>query len=172
MTSENPQDDSRIDITSGPTESSDEEQLSRQDLSDIIRQQAAQQANNARRHTQDIAAAEKRGIDAVLSTILIRLDEIDTALKSGALEGADSLKSTVASLQSDLKRYGLAKVGEIGERFDPEIHEVLGISEDTDVEYEHPTIVRVLRPGWVADGRLLRAAGVVVARKPSNSQAQ
>lgn len=165
--------DTSIDITSGPdVADGEDEELTRDSLIDIIRQQAAALANASDRHGQDIAAAEKRGIDAVLSTVILRLDEIDMALHSGALEGADSLKSTVASLQSDLKRYGLSKVGEVGERFDPEIHEVLGVSEDTDVEYKHPTVVRVLRPGWVADGRLLRAAGVVVVRKPSASQAQ
>ena len=63
------------------------------------------------------------------------------------------------------ERMGLSRVKTVGERFDPAVHEAIQ-QQETDA---HPpgTILTEIVPGYMVGQRLLRAAMVVVARKPS-----
>lgn len=158
--------DPAIDITSGPEP---EEEINVAELLGVIRQQAAAQQNVAVRHRQDVEEAERRGTEAVLRGIIPRLDELIVAVGDSEEGDLDAVQGIFASLLSDLRRFGLTRVGLIGEKFDPNIHEVFGVSEQGG---EHHAIERVVRSGWLADGRLLRPAGVIVVVKNGDSPAQ
>ncbi len=66
------------------------------------------------------------------------------------------------------ERMGLSRIAAIGERFDPNLHDAVQQME-TD---EHPpgTIVAEVMPGYILQGRLLRATMVVVAKPPAPPQ--
>ena len=63
-------------------------------------------------------------------------------------------------MEAILERQGIRRVGEAGERFDPERHEAVGIRATDDVPDQ--TVVEVARSGWAAGERVLRPAQVIV----------
>jgi molecular chaperone GrpE len=60
---------------------------------------------------------------------------------------------------------GLTRITTVGERFDPAVHEAIQ-QQETDAS-PPGTILAEVVPGYMVGPRLLRAAMVVVARKPS-----
>ena len=86
------------------------------------------------------------------------LDDLDRARQHGDLTGsfgavADKLIATVTKL-------GLATVGEVGDHFDPAVHEAVQFG--TSPEVSEQTVTTVFRSGYSFGGKLLRAAVVVV----------
>jgi molecular chaperone GrpE len=68
------------------------------------------------------------------------------------------------------ERMGLTRIKALGERFDPAVHEAIQ-QQETDA---HPpgVILAEIVPGYSFGQRLLRAAMVVVARKPAAKSAE
>ncbi len=77
-------------------------------------------------------------------------------------EVADLPLALVAQkIRTGFERYGLQKVGEKGERFDPTIHEALVRLPSADAESD--TVADVIEPGYLLGERLIRAAKVAVS---------
>jgi len=74
----------------------------------------------------------------------------------------DGLAIITKQFDATLVRAGITRVATVGAAFDPTVHEAIQQVE-TD---EHPpgTVVAEVQAGYVQDGRLLRAAMVVVAK--------
>lgn len=66
-----------------------------------------------------------------------------------------------AQLQSILTKYGVVRVGSIGEAFDPQIHEAVA-NEPVSEKRAHHTVTAVLQSGYTMDGSVLRPARVTV----------
>jgi len=67
-------------------------------------------------------------------------------------------------LEAILSRAGLERFGEVGETFDPSVHEALmHVQAELAPGTEATTVVQVLQPGYRAGERVLRAARVAVA---------
>ncbi|MGA7327879.1 MAG: nucleotide exchange factor GrpE [Rhodomicrobium sp.] len=82
----------------------------------------------------------------------------DPSLK-GVLEG---LEATERALLDTFERHGITRLQPVGELFDPNRHDALQLTEDSD---QPPgTIIEVLQPGYLYHDRLLRPAKVNVAR--------
>ncbi|HVD27294.1 MAG TPA: nucleotide exchange factor GrpE, partial [Mycobacteriales bacterium] len=64
-------------------------------------------------------------------------------------------------LEATLEKLGLQPYGEVGERFDPTVHEA--VAHQTSAEVGEPTCVAVLRRGYKLGDRLLRVPLVAVA---------
>ena len=59
---------------------------------------------------------------------------------------------------------GVSVIGEVGERFDPEVHEAIAMAPHPDGVAD--LVLEVHRPGLVGrDGALIRPAQVVVSRR-------
>lgn len=69
-------------------------------------------------------------------------------------------------MESFLKSYGVVPIEAEGALFDPERHEAVA-HEPTDAVPES-TVLAVIRPGYLMNGRVLRPAVVKVAVKPEN----
>jgi molecular chaperone GrpE len=76
----------------------------------------------------------------------------------------------LSQLHKLLRDSGVEKVKTAGERFDPHVHEAIGIKE-TD-EYPEDAIAEEISPGYAINGRLLRAAKVKIAaaKKEQNKE--
>jgi molecular chaperone GrpE len=72
-------------------------------------------------------------------------------------------------LEATLEKLGLQPYGEVGERFDPTLHEA--VAHQTSAEVTEPTCVAVLRRGYRLGDRILRVPLVAVA-EPSGEAAQ
>jgi molecular chaperone GrpE len=65
-------------------------------------------------------------------------------------------------MESVLARQGALRIGDAGERFDPERHEAIAVQAHS--ELPDRTIVTVERSGFALGDRVIRPAQVVVAR--------
>jgi molecular chaperone GrpE len=119
----------------------------------------AEYANYRKRAERDRLAAGELAISRALTEFLPVLDNIDRAREHGDLTGG--LKAVADQLETIFGKLGLVAFGEVGDRFDPAIHEAVMHDESQDVD--EPTCTTVMRPGYKHNDRLLRPAMVGVS---------
>jgi len=140
------------------------EKLAAERLEDLQRAQAAhynlEQQYNAyvKRSKAEALAAHDRGVATVGEALIPVLDDIELSRQHGDLTGP--FASIAEKLESTLQRLGIERYGEVGETFDPAVHEALMHGHSADVT--EPTVQQVLQPGYRTPGRILRAARVAV----------
>ncbi|HEX9034258.1 MAG TPA: nucleotide exchange factor GrpE [Streptosporangiaceae bacterium] len=123
----------------------------------------AEYANYRKRVERDRAAVREQALASVVSDMLPVLDDIGRAREHGELTGG--FKAVAESLESAVGKLGLTTFGEVGEEFDPTVHEALMHSYSPDVT--ETTCVQILQPGYKVGERILRPARVAVA-EPSD----
>jgi len=131
--------------------------------SDMLRAQA-ELVNFRNRVERDRAANRDAVIADVIRSLLPALDDLARAEKHGDLEGSP-LEIVATKLRGSLERYGLRSVGEVGEPFDPHLHEAVVQLPSPDVTVE--TVADVIDPGYALGDRLIRAAKVAVSSPES-----
>ena len=119
----------------------------------------AEYANYRKRVDRDRAATVEAATGAVLAALLPVLDDVDRAHQHGDLTGA--FKAVADQLVATLEKLGLQPYGEVGDRFDPTLHEA--VAHQTSAEVSEPTCVAVFRRGYKLGDRLLRVPLVSVA---------
>ncbi|HET6292420.1 MAG TPA: nucleotide exchange factor GrpE [Kribbella sp.] len=119
----------------------------------------AEYVNYKRRVDRDREANRELVIGSVLTELLQTLDDIGRAREAGELEGA--FKAVAESLERVTEKLGLVKYGEVGDHFDPRIHEAL-LHNYSD-EVDGPTATLVMQPGYRLGERILRPARVAVS---------
>jgi len=119
----------------------------------------AEYVNYKRRVDRDREANREVVIGTVLTELLQTLDDIGRAREAGELEGA--FKAVAESVERVTEKLGLVKFGEVGDHFDPRIHEAL-LHNYSD-EVDGPTATLVMQPGYRLGERILRAARVAVS---------
>ena len=107
--------------------------------------------------------------EKVLSDLLPALDSLDLAIQYGGREAAckdmlTGITMTRKLLLDSLKPHGLTPVGEVGEPFNPEIHEAMAYEDRDDLQPDH--VSSMMQRGYMLKGRLLRPAKVSVSRRP------
>jgi len=140
--------------------------LAEERLADLQRLQA-EYVNYRRRVERDRDVARDSAVAGVLEALLPVLDDVHLARQHGDLESGP-FAAIADKLESTLARFGLARFGEPGERFDPTVHEALMHTEAELAEgTTDTTVVQVLQPGYRqatgAGEKVLRAARVAVA---------
>jgi molecular chaperone GrpE len=118
----------------------------------------AEYSNYRKRVDRDRALAHDMAIGAVLTELLAIVDDIDRAAEHGELTGG--FKSVADQIVNTTTRIGLEKYGEVGDAFDPAIHEAL--MHDTSADVSVPTASKILQPGYKYKDRVLRPARVTV----------
>lgn len=119
----------------------------------------AEYANYRRRVERDRQAVAEQALASVLLGLLPVLDDLGRARLHGELEGG--FKAVADSLEMLVAKLGLTPYGDVGEPFDPNVHEALLHSYSDEVT--EPTCVQVLQPGYRLGERILRPARVAVA---------
>ena len=118
----------------------------------------AEYANYRKRAERDRLAAGEIAVGRVLAELLPILDNIDRAREHGDLTGG--LKAVADQLGSVVDKLGLVAFGEVGDPFDPSIHEAVMHAESDEVA--QPTATTIMRQGYLHGDRLLRPAMVGV----------
>ena len=119
----------------------------------------AEYANYRKRVDRDREASRDLAVAAVLSELLPVLDDIGRARTHGELEGG--FKLVGESLEATVARLGLETFGEVGEAFDPMVHEAIAHSHSDEVT--EATCVEVFQPGYRLRDKVIRPARVAVA---------
>lgn len=120
----------------------------------------AELVNFRTRVERDRAANRQAVIAEVVRSLLPAIDDLDRAEAHGDLGEGTPLAIVAQKLRAGFQRYGLTRVGEVGEPFDPTFHEALvriptpGATGDT--------IGDVIEVGYALGDRLVRAAKVAV----------
>jgi molecular chaperone GrpE len=119
----------------------------------------AEYVNYKRRVDRDREATRQASVASVLTSLLPVLDDIGRAREHEELTGgfkavAESLERTVAAL-------GLVSFGQVGDEFDPRVHEAL--MHTYSAEVDGPVCVAVLQVGYRLGDRIVRPARVAVA---------
>jgi molecular chaperone GrpE len=128
--------------------------------------------NFKKRAARERSEAAQYANVSLLQKLLPVLDNFEMALTAAQSAQGDklaALQSGVAMIQQQLKSVlaenGLEEVDASGKPFDPVWHEAVSQQESGDVPEDH--VVQQLRKGYKVRDRLLRAASVVVAKKPA-----
>jgi molecular chaperone GrpE len=118
----------------------------------------AEYANYRKRAERDRLLAGDLAIGRALGELLPVIDDLDRAKAHGDLTGP--LKAVADKLEGVFTKLGLVAFGEVGDSFDPSIHEAVLHDESDTVTT--PTCTTVMRQGYLHKDRLLRPAMVGV----------
>jgi molecular chaperone GrpE len=124
----------------------------------------AEYMNYRRRVERDREAVRELAVIAALNELLPVLDDVGRARAHGELVGG--FKVVAESLEAALGKLGLVPYGEVGDPFDPKVHEAL--LHEFSTEVSEPTCVEVFQPGYKVGERVIRAARVRVAEPEEN----
>jgi len=121
----------------------------------------AELKNFRTRVERDRQANREAVIAEVIRTLLPAIDDLDRAEAHGDLTEGSPLAIVASKLRSGFEKYGLTRVGEKGEPFDPKFHEALVQLPSPDVTVQ--TVADVIEVGYILGDRLIRAAKVAVS---------
>ena len=133
------------------------------------------EVDNVKRRTQREREEYVRyANEGLVRDLLPILDNFDRALEAARATGeAARVVDGVALIQRELlkvlERVGVTRYSAVGERFDPNRHDATGRVVSTSQPPD--TVVAELTAGYLLNGRVLRAAQVVVAAAPDEDAA-
>ncbi|MDO4412275.1 nucleotide exchange factor GrpE [Cutibacterium sp.] len=125
----------------------------------------AEYVNYKRRVDRDRALSRQAGVDKVITDLMPVLDSIAMARQHGEVEGG--FKLVVDDLEKVTNAHGLTSFGEVGDAFDPTLHEAL-----MQLPMEGVTVTsvsQVMQPGYKLGDRVLRPARVAVSDPDPNA---
>ncbi len=131
----------------------------------------AEAQNMIRRAERDVENARKFALERFTGALLPVIDNLERAM--AAMSGGDDatrpllegVELTHRSFLDVLQRFDVAVVDPAGEPFNPELHEAMSMVEVPGAAPN--SVVSVMQKGYTLNGRLVRAAMVVVARPPT-----
>ncbi|MCH9643483.1 MAG: nucleotide exchange factor GrpE [Gammaproteobacteria bacterium] len=142
-------------------------EMERDKLKDQLFRSKADLENLRRRSERDISNAHKYGSEKLLSDMLPVVDSIIRGLEGPesqdpqAQSMREGLKLTLDLLEKTLQKHGVVMIDpQVGEAFNPEKHEAMSMQQNPDAESN--TILQVLQKGFELNGRIIRAAMVIV----------
>lgn len=129
--------------------------------------------NMRRRAARDVENAHKYALERMTGELLPVLDSLEKAVESATLaKDADAIGEGVElSLKmflSVLSKVGIVQLDPLGEPFDPQFHEAIAMVENPDGEPN--SVMEVIQRGYSLNGRLVRAAKVVVVKASSGDE--
>ncbi|MCB1584316.1 MAG: nucleotide exchange factor GrpE [Xanthomonadales bacterium] len=130
----------------------------------------AEGMNLQKRLQRDLDNTRKFSNDKIIKAMIPVMDSFDKALEvigddncevtiDAMIEGTQNTQKIFSKV---LEEHGIEIVNPVGEMFDPEIHEAMSMLPSPD--HEKNTIINVFQKGYLLNGRVIRAAMVVVAQ--------
>ncbi|EKD33308.1 MAG: hypothetical protein ACD_76C00047G0003 [uncultured bacterium] len=100
--------------------------------------------------------------EEIVSKLITAIDHFEQALSHILEENAftKGIRLIKQEIESVLASVGAVQYGEVGESYDPHLHE--SVEERSDQEKKDNEILEVKRSGWKLNGKVLRPAQVVV----------
>ena len=137
----------------------------------LIRSQADLQ-NVRRRAERDVENAHRYAVEKFVKDLLAVLDSMDRALElAETTEGFDAsmiegIQMTHKLLLDTAGKHGVELINPVAEAFDPQEHQAMSMVESAD--HDPNTVIAVMQKGYKLEGRVIRAAMVMVTKGASN----
>ena len=141
------------------------------DLKNAVLRERADSDNLRKRFEREKEAALKFGSEKLIKELLPVIDSLTLGLdaaKAHEAEGRQALDHfiegsamTLKLLLDVLQKNGVTELDPVGEKLDPELHQALSVIPSPDAEPN--TILHVAQKGYLLNGRVIRAAQVIVA---------
>jgi len=136
-------------------------------LKDQVLRSLAEVENVKRRAVRDVENAHKFATEKLIGDLFVVLDSLEKAVETAqATDGADAIAEGVdLSLKlfvDTLARSGVEQIDPLGEPFDPQLHEAMTMLPNPDAEPN--SVMEVMAKGYILNGRLVRAAKVIVVK--------
>jgi molecular chaperone GrpE len=140
-------------------------------LDDRYKRALADLDNFRKRSARETERRVSERTEAILRDWLEALDSVERALLTTEADSplAAGLRAVLEQMEAILERYGVRRIGAVGERFDPERHEAVGVANASG-EVPDGTIVAIARSGFSIGDRVLRPAEVVVAQQQRDGE--
>lgn len=143
-------------------------------LKTAVLRERADGENLRKRLEREALNASKFASEQLLKDLLPTLDALTLGLEAARQQAASDTalaefvkgtELTLKTLLETLQKHGIEELNPLGEKLNPEQHQALSIVPNPEVEPN--TIVHVAQKGYVLNGRVVRAAQVIVAGKPA-----
>ena len=156
------------------TEVKDEEsdnvtELPKDDCKEKYYYLAAEMQNLQRRAAKDKENLLKFGNEKILNDMVDVLDNLERTLGFIEKDEDEKVKNIVVGIQmiqklflENLSKHGLKAIEALGAEFDPNLHEAL--AQQPSEDKKNNEVLLVHQGGYTLNGRVLRAAKVVIAK--------
>ena len=141
------------------------------ELKNAVLRERADSDNLRKRFEREKESALKFGSEKLIKELLPVIDSLTLGLeaaKAHEAEGRQALdhfiegsSMTLKLLRDVLQKNGVIELDPVGEKLDPELHQALSVIPSPDAEPN--TILHVAQKGYLLNGRVIRAAQVIVA---------
>ena len=124
--------------------------------------------NNRKRADRDIENAHKYALKNFVENLLPIIDSMEMGQTAAAADNAtlESIREgtalTMNMFVQVLEKNGLEQIDPLGEKFDPERHQAISMTEAENAESN--SVIEVMQKGFLLNDRLVRPAMVVVAK--------
>jgi len=133
----------------------------------------AEMQNMQRRTARDVENAHKFGIEKFLQNLLPVADSLEKAIESAEQASSGEAENAIAEgvrlchklLIDVMARENVEVIDPIGEPFDPNEHQAMSMVENPNMEPN--SVFAVVQKGYKLNGRLVRAATVMVTKAPA-----
>jgi molecular chaperone GrpE len=130
---------------------------------------AAEFDNSIKRFEREKDDLRKYGAEKLLKNIVSAMDNFDRTLDAIKDDEDEKMKNVVSGIKmvqkmfiDTLEKEGLKRINSLGEIFDPNFHEAMSqVPAEGKKENE---IIQVFEEGYELNGRLIRAAKVILAK--------
>jgi molecular chaperone GrpE len=119
----------------------------------------ADYVNALRRFEEEKRLALEIGKTSAAKAFIPAMDSLERAKSNDMPEGFVGI---VKQLESAAKSVGLEQFGEVGEQFNPSLHEALG-QDPAESKDQDDRVTTVLEPGWKIGEQVIRPAKVRVS---------
>ena len=147
------------------------------ELTEALQRERADAVNQRRHHDQQYARLQTSVKAEVVKELLPAIDNLERALKHTPKNMGDNdyvkgVQGVVKQFEKILSDLGVQKVKAVGETFDPNIHEAVGVEDDGVAEGDHvvEVVCEELQPGYCLFEEVIRPAMVKVKKQKSNKQ--
>ena len=138
-------------------------------LRDAALRAKAETENVRRRAARDVENAHRFALERFAGDLLAVADSLEKAVESAA--AAEDAASVAEGVQLSLKLFldtlrknGIEQVDPQGEPFDPSRQEAMAVLVNADLEPN--SVMDVMQKGYLLNGRVVRAAKVIVSKAP------
>lgn len=138
-------------------------------LQDQALRAQAEVENIRRRAAKDVDNARKFALERFAGDLLPALDGLEKSAESAAAATevkavAEGVALSLKLLLDTLKKNGVEQLDPLGEPFDPAHSEAMAMVENPDAAPN--SVMEVMQKGYLLNGRVVRAAKVIVAKAP------